>query len=56
MLGTGYDWRYGFEVMVRYDGTVLGSWYGAVVRISGTVLGSWHDIMIRYDYDKFLNT
>ena len=47
---------YGFEVMVRYDGTVLGSWYGAVVRISGTVLGSWHDIMIRYDYDKFFNT
>ena len=26
---------YGFEVMVRYDGTVLGSWYGAVVRFRG---------------------
>ena len=55
-LERGTIGRYGFEVMVRYDGTVLGSWYGAVVRISGTVLGSWHDIMIRYDYDKLFNT
>ena len=36
---------YGFEVMVRYDGTVLGSWYGA----SGTDQWYGFGVMARYN-------